>query len=294
MRVAGGIALAVLLALAGLALIWARGAGPTVVPFAVVDPGAIEVEEAEFESDGHRLVGRLFLPTVAVTATAVVLSNAGETGRRDGRISQLVAALTGAGVAVLLPDKRGTGGSEGDWRTSSYEALARDAGQAMAWMRTRHPDLPMTLIGVGEGGGIAPLAVQAGAAPDRVLALSGGVETAFEALENDARERLRDRGLPPAMAERLAPLVAWHRREVREAVLWAAIGDFDPARFWEALDVPGLILLGGADTARAHLAGKVEVRRFPALDRDLRAPGTDRLDPEVMALILRFATEGSP
>jgi uncharacterized protein len=59
---------------------------------------------------------------------------------------------------VLVYDKRGTGESSGDWRRSSFDALAADAKAAVALLAARR-DIDRTRIGVfglSEGVGLRP------------------------------------------------------------------------------------------------------------------------------------------
>jgi pimeloyl-ACP methyl ester carboxylesterase len=72
------------------------------------------------------------------------------------------------GFAVLAYDKRGVGGSTGDWRTATFRDLAGDALAAVDWLRARS-DIRADRIGLygsSAGGWTAPFA--AAAAPDRI------------------------------------------------------------------------------------------------------------------------------
>ena len=303
MRLAGGLALALLLALVGAALLFLRTPeGGT--PLAAPDLTGIAVEEIAFESDGLKLAAQLFRPEAEVVATAVIIQGSGESRRGNAWYLQVVQALTAKGVAVLLPDKRGSDASEGDWRTSSFEALARDARVATGLMRDRFPDPPLTLIGMSQGGRIAPLAATEEPKPDRVVSLSGGVERAFASLVFEETNTLRQMGLPDVVARGIAPLTAWHLREVRQAVFWAAVGDFDPLPHWAALDRPALILLGGldrddnldVDRAVERIGNlqsdHIELRVFEDLDHALRRGGEDRIADEVLESLVAFVGAG--
>jgi alpha/beta superfamily hydrolase len=303
MRLASGIALALLLVVAGAALLFLRvpeGATPLSAP----DMTGIAVEEITFESDGLQLAAQLFRPEGEVVGTAVIIQGSGESRRGNPWYLQVVRALADVGVAVLLPDKRGSDSSEGDWRTSSFDALARDARVATGLMRERFPDAPLTLIGMSQGGRIAPLAATGEQKPDRVVSLSGGVERAFASLVFEETNTLRQMGLPDAVARSLAPLTAWHLREVRQPVFWAAVGDFDPLPHWAALDRPGLILLGGldrddnldVDRAIERIGSlesdHIELRVFEDLDHALRRTGQDSIDDEVIESLAGFVRAG--
>lgn len=58
------------------------------------------------------------------------------TSRRDSSwYLTLTHYLQQNGIAVLLPDKRGTGQSEGNWLTASFEDLATDTLAATAYLK---------------------------------------------------------------------------------------------------------------------------------------------------------------
>ena len=68
--------------------------------------------------------------------------------------------LVRRGVAVFGYDKRGVGGSTGDWQTASFEVLAGDVVAAFDYLKTRK-DIDATrigLLGVSQAGWIMPLA----------------------------------------------------------------------------------------------------------------------------------------
>jgi pimeloyl-ACP methyl ester carboxylesterase len=70
----------------------------------------------------------------------------------------LAYALNRAGFAVLRYDKRGVGGSSGDYDAATTADFASDAAAAVAWLK-RQPHIDATRIGVlghSEGGIIVP------------------------------------------------------------------------------------------------------------------------------------------
>jgi predicted alpha/beta hydrolase len=65
-----------------------------------------------------------------------------------------------SGIAALTYDKRGSGSSTGDWKSSSYDDLANDALAAIDLLASK-PDMDPKRIGLhghSEGGIIAPIA----------------------------------------------------------------------------------------------------------------------------------------
>ena len=69
----------------------------------------------------------LFLPEGNGPFPAAVIIHGSGTSDRDNLWPlTLTQYLRESGIAVLLPDKRGSEKSEGDWRTSSFQDLAGD------------------------------------------------------------------------------------------------------------------------------------------------------------------------
>jgi alpha/beta superfamily hydrolase len=109
----------------------------------------------------------------------------------------LATEFAARGIAALVYDKRGTGQSTGDWRTSPFEALAEDAAAGVANLRNR-PDIASSLVGIwggSEGGWIAP----AVAARDSQIAF----------VIDTVRDVIEQRGLRPADMAQLDVHIDW-------------------------------------------------------------------------------------
>lgn len=123
-------------------------------------------EEVAIQSGPVRLAGTLTLPRGRGPFPAVVLLHGG--GAADRSFQWVPAFFARAGVAVLAYDKRGVGGSSGDWRSASQADLAGDALAAVDALRTR-PEVDAGRIGLygsSNGGWTAPLA--ASLAPGKI------------------------------------------------------------------------------------------------------------------------------
>jgi alpha-beta hydrolase superfamily lysophospholipase len=130
--------------------------------------------EAFVMADGVALPYRAW-PTEA-EPRAVVLALHGINDSRDAW--ELPAPiLAAAGIAVYAPDQRGFGetSSRGYWPTT--EGLIADTRAALALLRTRHPGVPVVLMGESMGGAVAIVtATRAGpAAADALVLISPAV-----------------------------------------------------------------------------------------------------------------------
>ena len=118
--------------------------------------------EVTFLNEGQdiQLAGMLFMPEGEGPFPAVVyLYGSGPSSRENRWMLTLVKHLQENGIMVLVPDKRGSSLSEGDWRTASFEDLGRDALAAVQFLKGQNELLitDIGLIGSSQGGHITPL-----------------------------------------------------------------------------------------------------------------------------------------
>lgn len=291
----------VLLALAGplLAPALADAAGapePGCLPSATA-PVPFDTAVVRYQSDGVRLGATLFLPRIeAPIPGAVFIQGSGNSGR-DNTWARIIAShLAEAGVAVLVPDKRGVGLSEGDWRRMGFEERGADALAGSRFLRSR-PELDpgrVGLVGLSQGGWVAPLAAARDDSVAFVVTVSSATvtfaEQSFHEMANTARQagldgpsvetvlavnraagryavtgdwepyrRLRSRHLEgPA-----GPVVEGFPAEPDDPI-WTFIRkvmDYDPLPYWTVLRQPALVFFGSEDE-RDNVPVAESVRRL--------------------------------
>jgi dienelactone hydrolase len=123
-----------------------------------VGPSLIE-KSVSFVNGDALLAGSLLVPGGKGSFPAVVLiQGAGPESRSASRF--MAEVFVQHGVAALIYDKRGVGGSTGDWQTSSFEDLAGDVVAGVDYLLTQ-PEISKShigLMGSSQGGWIAPMA----------------------------------------------------------------------------------------------------------------------------------------
>jgi pimeloyl-ACP methyl ester carboxylesterase len=153
-----------------------------------------------------RLAGTLTLPPGPGPFPAVVLVAGSGPNTRDepilGHKPFLVLAdyLTRHGVAVLRYDKRGVGGSSGDYAAATSQDFADDAAAAAAWLR-RQPSIDAAhvgLIGHSEGGIIAPMVAARDPKIAFVVLLAGSGVNGADLLLEQGRLIAKAAGAPDA------------------------------------------------------------------------------------------------
>ncbi len=213
------------------------------------------IEVVKVTTPGAVLTGRLFLPEGAGPRPAALLL----AGARDSRnLPGLAEHLAGLGLVVLDLDKRGVGGSSGNWKGESLTQRSEDAHSAFRFLEG-HPEVDSRRIGVvghSQGAYVAPLL--AGKAPSVafVVLLAGPGEPVRDQVLTHRRIILEREGLSPeavegelrglrrelGMASRFRPVC----RALRLSYVCGMI-HHDPAPWLEGLQAPVLALFTAFD-----------------------------------------------
>lgn len=121
-------------------------------------PVSFQEQEITVPNGAVRLAGSLLLPATGDSLPAVVfLHGSGAEGRWASRY--LGTQLATHGIAALIFDKRGVGGSTGDWRRATPDDLVGD-GVAAVTRLLEVPRIGRGRIGIhghSQGGTLAPL-----------------------------------------------------------------------------------------------------------------------------------------
>ncbi|NNF57425.1 MAG: alpha/beta fold hydrolase [Rhodothermaceae bacterium] len=215
----------------------------------------------------------------------VIVQGSGSSDRSNPWTAAYVEALVARGIAVLHPDKRGSGASGGVWQEASFVDLADDALAGVVQLRA-HPSVDSARVGVigfSQGGHVVPLAATRSPDVAFVIDVSGSVVPILEQIGDEIRLMGERAGLTAA---ELATVQTIHERSVTYALtgegwdayaealaaakagrmggmdvvegfttdpgasVWAflrTLGDFDPLPYWREVEVPVLFLYGGRD-----------------------------------------------
>ena len=199
-------------------LTWQRGDGPARVARRVATEKS---EDVQFTNGDVRLVGTLLLPQSPAPHPAIVLVHGSGAATRDWMLP-FARFLVRRGMAVLGYDKRGVGGSTGDWNQASFEDLAGDTVAAFEYLKTR-PDIDarqIGLMGVSQAGWVMPLA--AARAPDLafLISISGAGVSGAETTIDHARNEMTAGGMPPPMVESVVGLMTLQYRFAHTGQGW--------------------------------------------------------------------------
>jgi len=211
------------------------------------------------------LAGTLVLPARPGRVPALVLVSGSGPNDRDGRIRgfrayRVIAEhLARSGTAVLLLDRRGVGGSAGNWKHERIEDRTDDTLAAVRWLRRRAEVDPaqVGVMGHSQGGWVAELAAARSRDVAFVVLMAGPGETVRDQILTDERNELLRTGHSPEEAEARARQVdRW--LAVADAIAPACRGvgghplcytvEYDPAPALARIHVPVLALFGQLDT----------------------------------------------
>ncbi len=256
----------------------------------------------EFTNGTVKLAGTLLLPRTGNALAAVVfLHGSGAEGRWASRF--LASALANHGIAALIFDKRGVGGSSGDWRQATLEDLATDGAAAVARL-LQEPRIDPRRIGIhghSQGGTLAPLvAARSGGVAFVIGSAAAGTptdSTEIFSILNSVYPRAataRDSALARSYVSELVGVAYHGRPRLRLDSLVAAArehpwffapppaGDwywsfsrsfaqYDALTWWARVRVPVLLIYGAADqrVPAAESAARISstvLRNSPAAD----------------------------
>jgi len=269
----------------GSLALWAAAslAATTALAAASVEFRRVDVR---FDSGGLALAGSVLKPPGERLPAAMMIHGSGASGRDNVWANSIAEALASCGVAVLIPDKRGSGDSAGDWRTAGFEELADDARAGFKALRAQPGVDPARVgfLGLSQGGHVAPLAAVQTEATAFVINMVGSMQVMEQQLYDELESAYREHGLDAATidwlqsfarmsfdylrtgrgfdrylerhreisAGPLAPAAAtWPSSEADPYwTFWRKVYDFDPIPHWRQLaarGIPALIVYGADD-----------------------------------------------
>lgn len=267
-----------LLTLAFLALLIvpvlvARTSSPDQRNFEFVELADTSFREISFENASQELMlaGMLFVPDGEGPFPAAVIIHGSGTSRRDnGWYLTLTKYLQDNGIVVLLPDKRGSERSEGDWRAASFEDLATDTVAAVNFLKNqeRVAISSIGVIGMSQGGHFAPVVADQSGDIAFIVNVVGGAIPMHDQLVYEENHNLRQIGVLPGLSDVLAYPAAWSLIRIRQKTFWSAIGNFDPIPYWQRTSVPSLVLYGEQDTnvPSAESAARLRALQNPEIE----------------------------
>jgi uncharacterized protein len=179
-------------------------------------------EDIRFSNGGVELTGMLISPATGGKHPAIVLVHGSGAQNRESMLPW-ARFLVRRGVAVLGYDKRGVGGSTGDWTTASFDDLAGDVVGAVDYLKSRSDIDPaqIGLLGVSQAGWIMPLAATRSKDLAFLISVSGAGVPAAETTLDQARNEMAMTGMPPETLEAIMTVLKLQYEFARTGQGWA-------------------------------------------------------------------------
>ncbi len=170
-------------------------------------------EDVRFSNGDVQLAGALTSPSIQGPHPAVILVHASGAEDRE-YLLPFARFLIRRGVAVLGYDKRGVGGSTGDWNKASFDDLAGDVVAAFEYLKTRSDIQPgrIGLLGLSQAGWVMPLAATRAKDLAFLISISGAGVSGAETTIDQARNEMAASGMRPAMIEQVVELMTLQYR----------------------------------------------------------------------------------
>jgi pimeloyl-ACP methyl ester carboxylesterase len=197
-------------------------------------------EEINFANRDVHLAGTLICPLSPGKHPAIVLVPASGAEDRE-YLLPFAHFLVRHGMAVLGYDKRGVGGSTGDWKTESFNDLASDAIAAIEFLKKRRDIDPsqVGMLGWSQAGWVMPLATAKEKDVAFLISISGAGVSPAETTIDEARGELKAAGRRPEVIEQITELMMLKYGFARTGQGWneyAAARDKVVARMGRAPD----------------------------------------------------------
>jgi len=259
----------------------------------------IDITPISFHNGAIRLEGSLYRPSVHDSRLPLIALAHGSEASDRYSFGPIPWALAAQGYAVLAYDKRGTGASTGDWDSAGLEEYADDlvAGiQAMAKRADIDPTR-IAVLGMSEGGWVAPLAASRSAAIKAIAAISGGARTKGDAYVHKVRREAEAAGGSETQvdstvraAEQLVASSARDAKGTSPSGFDRRLA-YDPTQDWRRFKGPVLYMGGEADVLESGPDAALWFRRLFAESGNVDA--TVRLWPRAHHSLLLGVT-GEP
>jgi hypothetical protein len=178
-------------------------------------------EDINFTNGDVKLAGTLISPKTSGKHPAIILVHASGAEDRE-YLLPFARFLIRRGFAVLGYDKRGVGGSTGDWRNASFQDLAGDVVAAFRYLKAR-PDIDaehIGLLGWSQAGWVMPIA--AVAAPDIafMISISGAAIPTEQTTIDQAQNEMTARGMKRETVDEIIALMKLQYQFARTGQGW--------------------------------------------------------------------------
>jgi len=251
----------------------------------------------ENESDSIQLAGMLMVPKGDGPFPVVVfIHGSGPSYRNSVWYISVAKYLIEHGIAVVLPDKRGCEKSEGEWVGADFNQLASDVLSAVEYVEKQatFQTSVIGILGMSQGGWIAPVAACQSDEIDFVATMSGATVTTDEQLVYEEIHNIEPFTYR-FIAKMMAPLTA---RRINNMAHQNALVGFDPIPYWKQVSAPVFMAFGGDDRnvpvekcierLSAHHLNQFQLKVYPQGGHGISNPETKEVREDYLNDLVSF------
>jgi dipeptidyl aminopeptidase/acylaminoacyl peptidase len=268
------------------------------------DLSELEYTEIFFDNDSEniKLAGMLFLPeSEGPFPTAVIIHGSGPSRRNSVWYLSVAKHLQDSGIAVLLPDKRGCEKSGGEWLGTNFDKLANDAMSAIEFISNQNSFSYsfIGLIGMSQGGWIAPVAATKTEDVSFVASVSGATVTTDEQLLHEEIHNIAPYTYK-FIAKMIAPITS---NQIKKRDYFIPFVGFDPIPYWKRIHVPVFIGYGENDKnvpvdacverLRKNGLNHFKIKTYPQGGHGIMDVNTKKMNTEYLNDLVKFIREAS-
>jgi pimeloyl-ACP methyl ester carboxylesterase len=245
-------------------------------------PPPYSAEEVKFSNGSVVLAGSLYIPKTPGAHPAIVFLHGSGPEVRWGANRFWADYFARRGIAALIYDKRGSGGSSGDWTKSDFNDLAGDAHAGIELLKGRSgiDAKQIGIFGHSQGGSIAPLVASKSSSVAFVISNAGTGIPMWESEIYSLHATVAAAGIKGEALEKADAFIhllidfarsgnGWEKLEAAEksasgepwydiispptskdAFFWPffrKFADYNPAEYWRQVRVPVLIVQASED-----------------------------------------------
>lgn len=263
------------------------------------DLSELDYSEITFENkaDSLTLAGMLLMPEGDGPFPVVVfIHGSGPSFRNSVWYLSVAKYLTTNEIAVVLPDKRGCEKSEGEWIGADFNQLAIDVLSAVEYVKKQNifNYSEIGILGMSQGGWIAPVAASQSNDIDFVATMSGATVTTDEQLVYEEINNIEPYTYR-FIAKLIAPITA---RRINKMPHQKALVGFDPIPYWKQISVPVFVGYGGDDKnvpvdkcverLKSNNLNEFHVKVYQKGGHAIRNPETNKVSEEYLKDLVAF------
>lgn len=252
------------------------------------------------KKENIKLGGMLMIPEgEGPFPTVVIIQGSGPSRRGNGWYTSVVKYLQDRGIAVLLPDKRGCDKSEGEWRGANFEQLAEDALAAVDFIKQQKQFAcsSIGLIGMSQGGWIAPVAASKSKDIKYTVSMSGTSVTTHDQLFYEEVNNMAPYTYT-FVAKCIAPLTV---KSIKKRDYYQGLIGFDPMPYLKKVSTP-LFFAFGENDKNVPVEASIERIKANGLDRivykvypqghGIIHPEYEKVNTDFLSDLSRFIKDG--